>query len=103
MKDNILYIFQSLLLAATTLKLSGDDIRGMFASVESMLTKKTVTKEALRGRLSEYLPGAYHMASYGLEISHEELSEGLEKEILDTNTVLVAIADVINERYRYGQ
>lgn len=65
--------------AAARLKLTGDDLQGVFRAYQQIISKSNVSSEELRSQLSERLPGAFQLAADALGYSTDQLSEALAK------------------------
>lgn len=65
--------------AAARLKLTGDDLQGVFRAYQQIISKSNVSSEELRSQLSERLPGAFGLAAEALGYSTDQLSEALAK------------------------
>jgi tape measure domain-containing protein len=92
-------IFSYVAEAATALKLSGDEVNGVFLALGQMMSKGKVQAEELRGQLGERLPGAFKLAAEAMGASEAELNKMLEDgKVLGTD-LLPKLAEKLHETY----
>jgi tape measure domain-containing protein len=88
------YIYESVGKAGRVMKLSDDDMKGVFRALEQMLSKGQVYAEELRQQLGERLPGAVSIFAKGMEVPMDKFMKMMEqggvtaKEVLNFATEL---------------
>ena len=68
-------IYESIIKAGSTLKLSNEEIEGSLRAVSQMFSKGNVQAEELRGQLGERLPGAFGLAAKAMGVSEQKLGD----------------------------
>jgi len=91
-------IFNSVVKAASVLKLSSEDVKGTLNALSQMFSKGQVSAEELRQQLGERLPGAVALMAKGLGVTTKELNKMLEQGQITTAAV-VKLADQLNIAY----
>lgn len=71
-------LFDAILKASATLRLSSVETEGSLLAVTQMISKGNVQAEELRGQLGERLPGAFAIAARAMGVTERELNKMLE-------------------------
>ncbi len=95
-------IFKSVATAGAAMKLSTDDMNGIFRALQQMMSKGTVQAEELRGQLGERLPGAFSLAAKSMGMTTMELGKMMEKGELLASDLLPKLADELNNKFADG-
>ena len=85
----------------TALRLTQDQMQGVFLAIGQMASKGKVTAEELRQQLGERAPGAFKLFADALGVSTKALDKMLERGEVTIDT-LAKVAPVIRERYGAG-
>src|SRR5690606_17500120 len=72
-------IFESVANAGAKMKLSNEQVEGVFLALSQMMSKGSVQAEELRGQLGERLPGAFAIAARAMNVTEQELGKMLER------------------------
>lgn len=92
-------IFDALVGAGATLKLSNDEVAGALNAVQQMISKGNVNAEELRGQLGERLPGAFRIFAQSMGKNEMQLNKMLEQgQVLAADT-LPKFADALRAAY----
>ncbi|HJH16027.1 MAG TPA: tape measure protein [Bilophila wadsworthia] len=85
----------------TALRLTQDQMQGVFLAIGQMASKGKVTAEELRQQLGERAPGAFKLFADALGVCTTSLDKMLERGEVTIDT-LAKVAPVIRERYGAG-
>lgn len=85
----------------TALRLTQDQMQGVFLAIGQMASKGKVTAEELRQQLGERAPGAFKLFADALGVSTKALDKMLERGEVTIDT-LAKVAPIIRERYGAG-
>lgn len=85
-------IFEAVSGAGARLRLSGDQIQGVFLALGQMISKGKVQAEELRGQLGERLPGAFQIAARAMGMTTAELDKFMADGKLVTDDFLPKFA-----------
>jgi len=92
-------IFESVIAAGSSLKLSNDKIEASLRAVSQMFSKGNVAAEELRGQLGEALPGAFGIMAKAMGVSETGLNKLLEQGKVLAADVLPKFANELNNLY----
>lgn len=95
-------IFYSVGEAGSVMRLSGDQMNGVFLALSQIASKGTVQAEELRGQLGERLPGAFSIAARAMGVSTQELNKMLEKGQVISEQFLPAFAAELHKTFGSG-
>lgn len=96
-------IFQSFMKYGTVMGLNPEEMKGSFRAVSQMINKQQVYAEELKGQLAERMPAAVKIAAQamskleGRTVEVKELMKMMEEGKLDPNSLLPAMAQVMDE------
>jgi tape measure domain-containing protein len=76
--DEAREIYEAAAEAGAALKLSQEDINGVFLAFGQVASKGKVQAEELRGQIGERIPGAFSIAAKAIGVSQQELNKMLE-------------------------
>lgn len=96
--ENIFYSFSTM---GSALKLSGDQMNGVFLALSQMISKSHIAAEELRLQLSERMPGAVQMLATSMGITTRQLDKLLKEGKVGIEN-LVKFADDVRQRYESG-
>ena len=85
----------------TALRLTQDQMQGVFLAIGQMASKGKVTAEELRQQLGERAPGAFKLFADALGVCTTSLDKMLERGEVTIDT-LAKVAPIIRERYGAG-
>ena len=94
-------IFLSVAEAGRVLRLSQDDMQGIFRAVNQMISKGKVQAEELTQQLGDRLPGALQIMADGLGVTTGELFKMMEQGQV-TSDALVGFAEQLDARFASG-
>lgn len=92
-------IFSAVSEAGTALKLSQEEMNGIFLALGQMISKGKVQAEELRGQLGERLPGAFGLAAKAMGVTTGELDKMLESGKVLAEDLLPKLADAMHEKF----
>lgn len=95
-------IFNGLSVAASALRMSGDDLNGMLLAVGQMMSKGTVMSEELKLQIGERLPGSFAVAAEAMGVTTAELTDMMKKGEVITNDFLPKFAALLAQKYGAG-
>lgn len=96
-------IFKSFMKYGTVMGLNPEEMKGSFRAVSQMINKQQVYAEELKGQLAERMPAAVKIAAKamskieGRTVEVKELMKMMEEGKLDPNSLLPAMAEVMDE------
>lgn len=92
-------IYESIIKAGSSLKLSNESIEGSLRAVSQMFSKGNVSAEELRGQLGERLPGAFGIMAKSMGVSEKQLNKMLEQGEVLAKDVLPKFAEELEKMY----
>ncbi len=92
-------IYESIIKAGSSLKLSNEGIEGSLRAVSQMFSKGNVSAEELRGQLGERLPGAFGIMAKSMGVSEKQLNKMLEQGEVLAKDVLPKFAEELEKLY----
>ena len=95
-------IFSSVAEAGTVLRLSVDQMNGIFMALYQMISKGKVMSEELRRQLGDRLPGAFKIAAEAMNVTTAELNDMLRRGEVASVDFLPKFAKVLRERFGPG-
>jgi tape measure domain-containing protein len=96
--DEMRGIFKNLATGARVMRLSTDELNGVFKAVIQIASKGTFQMEELRGQLGDRLPGAVLLMAKSLGVSTRALSKMVEQGQLSA-TELVGLGEQVKETF----
>lgn len=95
-------IFSAATEAASTLRLSSEDVNGVLLAFGQILGKGKVQAEELRGQIGERIPGAFAIAARSIGVTQAELSKMLEQGQLIASDFLPKFATELQNTFGNG-
>lgn len=92
-------IFESVANAGAKMKLSNDQVEGVFLALSQMMSKGSVQAEELRGQLGERLPGAFAIAARAMNVTEQELGKMLERGEVAAQDFLPRFAEELDKTF----
>src|SRR5690606_618099 len=92
-------IFESVANAGAKMKLSNDQVQGVFLALSQMMSKGSVQAEELRGQLGERLPGAFAIAARAMNVTEQELGKMLERGEVAAQEFLPRFAEELDKTF----
>lgn len=92
-------IFDSIANAGAKLKLTPDQVSGVFTAFQEMISKSTVQSDELSGQLSERLPGAFAIAARAMGVPQKELEKLMEDGKVTAEELLPKLAIELDKTF----
>lgn len=93
-------VFLSVAEAGRVMKLSQDQLNGVFRALDQIISKGKIQAEELRGQIGDRLSGAFQIFAAALGMTTEELDEAMKKgEVLATSSNLLKFASELDKRF----
>lgn len=92
-------IFNSVSEVAANLKLSQQDVNGVFTAFGQIASKGKVQAEELRGQIGERIPGAFSIAARAIGVTQEQLNEMLKHGQVIANDFLPKFAKELEKTF----
>ena len=91
-------IFKAITTAGVALKLTNEDLTGVFRALQQMVSKGTVQAEELRGQFGERMPGGFRAAADAMGITTKALGKLLEAGEVTAEILLPLLADLYENK-----
>jgi len=92
--------FMAMAEAGRVMKVSQEDMGGLFKALTQIMSKGKVQAEELRGQIGDRMSGAFTIFAAALGVTTAELDKMLEAgEVVANRSTIVAFADELNERF----
>ena len=95
------FIFEAFAETGRVLKLTPDEMKGLFNAVGQSFSKGKIQAEELRQQIGERLPGAFALAQEALKSKFPDLDKALEKGLVGAENLLV-IAESVRKAAQNG-
>lgn len=95
-------IFEKVSRSAAQLKLSQDDVNGVFTAFGQIISKGKVQAEELRGQIGERIPGAFAIAAKSLGVTTAELDKMLKSGQVIAKDFLPKFAEELEKTFGGG-
>jgi len=92
-------VFNSVSEVAATLKLSQQDVNGVFTAFGQIASKGKVQAEELRGQIGERIPGAFAIAARAIGVTQEQLNKMLKDGEVISNEFLPKFAKELEKTF----
>lgn len=88
------FIFEAFAETGRVLKLTPDEMKGLFNAIGQSFSKGKIQAEELRQQIGERLPGAFALAQEALKSKFPDLDKALEKGLVGAENLLVVAESV---------
>lgn len=95
-------IFEKVSRVGANLKLSQDNVNGVFTAFGQIISKGKVQAEELRGQIGERLPGAFAVAAKAIGVTQAELNKMLQDGKVISSEFLPKFADELEKTFGGG-
>lgn len=95
------FIFEAFAETGRVLKLTPDEMKGLFNAIGQSFSKGKIQAEELRQQIGERLPGAFALAQEALKSKFPDLDKALEKGLVGAENLLI-IAESVRKAAQNG-